>query len=143
MGVGRVSSLDLAQNISRKQGKLGFPIQGSKAFLDFEEQGAELRESRWCPEWSPTLGLCLSTWPACAYQPFTYMHGEAQRGPQPCLVGVSTMAIGGFCQQWLEALAIAIFVFPVGSGNVAASLLLIPLSWALSPPMLEVFFPYR
>lgn len=44
MGGGKVSSLDRAQK-SRKQGKLGFPVLGSKAFLGFEEQGAELRES--------------------------------------------------------------------------------------------------
>lgn len=60
MGGSKVSSLDLTQN-SRKQGKLGFPRLGSKAFLGFEEQGAELREitreSRQWPEWSQTLGL--------------------------------------------------------------------------------------
>lgn len=84
VGGSKVSSLDLAQK-PRKQGKLGFPVLGSKASLGFEEQGAELREIESLG--SGQSGVRHWAWKDPAYRTCVHARGGRHR-EDPSLVSL-------------------------------------------------------
>lgn len=104
----------IVHRIPGNREKVGFPELGSKAFLGFEEQGAELREKN-----RVEVVACVE--PDTGLVPYLLVLVHAHRSPGwsalLCIHArrgterTPALSHWGLCREWLEAPAVGIFAF--------------------------------
>lgn len=106
----------IVHRIPGNRGKVGFPELGSKAFLGFEEQGAELREKNRVdvvalvePDTGlvPYLLVLVHAHRSLGWGALALLYMHARRG----IERTPALSRWGLCRGWLEAPAVGIFAF--------------------------------